>query len=328
VNTRLRFAALGFGILCLLMALSTQTASSQVIRAEARVDSSHYLIGDWINLTVEVEHTGNVTLVWPQLTDSLKSLEVIRQSEPTVVQTGMRIFERKQWTLASYDSGLFIIPALSIPYTQTNDTTKRFVHTSPLFISVRSVPIDTTQDIKDIKPPLSVPLSLAEILPYLLALVGIGAIAWLAYVYLKKRKRGESILPPPPPRPAHEVALEALRILEAERLWQRGKVKEYHSRLTDILRTYIERRHGIMAMEMTTDETLKALTAALPQDGTPVLSTLEEILLRADLVKFARFQPLPEENERSMALARSFIESTKTVQEPETLQQRVEKVEG
>jgi hypothetical protein len=240
----------------------------------------------------------------------------------------MRIFERKQWTLASYDSGLFIIPALSIPYTQTNDTTKRFVHTSPLSISVRSVPIDTTQDIKDIKPPLSVPLSLAEVLPYLLALVGIGATAWLAYVYLKKRKRGESILPPPPPRPAHEVALEALRILEAERLWQRGKVKEYHSRLTDILRTYIERRHGIMAMEMTTDETLKALTAALPQDGTPVLSTLEEILLRADLVKFARFQPLPEENERSMALARSFIESTKTVQEPETLQQRVEKVEG
>lgn len=306
-----------------IWAIGASLVQAQEVRAQASVDSSRYLIGDWINLTLEVEHPGNVTIAWPRIVDSLKPLEVLQHSQPTISQTGMRVFERARWTLAAYDTGVFVIPSIKIPYTRPNDTTKYIAQTSPIPIVVRGVAVDTTQDIKDIKPPLSVPISFAEIFPYLIGILIVGGIAWLVYYVLKKRKRGESILSPPPQRPAHEVALESLRVLDAERLWQRGKVKEYHSHLTDILRTYIERRFTIMAMEMTTEEILsspvlngeRTSVRLTNRDagGSPqnVNETLKEILVRADLVKFAKYQPLPEENERSMTLAYSFVESTK-----------------
>lgn len=319
----------------LLILLFSAATRSQDIRAEASVDSVHYLIGDWINLTVEVEHPGNGTIAWPQIADSVKPLEVIRQAEPTISRTGMRVFERVRWTLTAYDSGMFVIPSLQIPYTRAHDTSTHFVTTAPIPIVVRSVSVDTTQDIKDIKPPFSIPITFAEILPYLIGVAALAGIGWVVYSIIKKRRRGESFLPPSPPRPAHEVAREALRALEADRLWQRGKVKEYHTQLTDILRTYIEHRYGIMAMEMTTDEILKELTAREDSHRVEVggrnwssaFAMLKEILVRADLVKFAKFQPSPEENERSMALAFSFVECTQPASEAEKSDVRTQKSE-
>jgi hypothetical protein len=102
--------------------------------------------------------------------------------------------------------------------------------------------------------------------------------------------------------------LEALRKLEAEKLWQQGRVKEYHSRVSDIVRTYIEQTMSINAMEMTTDAILSACEIkALNQRNT---DELQELLERADLVKFAKFQPLANEHEASMKNAVSFVEST------------------
>jgi hypothetical protein len=111
-----------------------------------------------------------------------------------------------------------------------------------------------------------------------------------------------------PSRPAHEIALEALRKLETEKLWQEGRIKEYHSRMSDIIRTYIEQTLFINAMEMTTDLILCAdQIKALNQRNK---NELQELLERADLVKFAKFQPLANEHEASMKNAVSFIEST------------------
>lgn len=185
------------------------------------------------------------------------------------------------------------------------------VETSPIAIFVHTVGVDTSKDIKDIKPPVSLPISFAELLPYILGVLGIGGAGWLIYYILKKRRRGESILPEPPPRPAHELAFEALRALEAEKLWQRGLVKEYHSKLTDIIRTYVERRYGVLAMEMITDEILSSLPVARLDNE--LKRELRDTLLLADLVKFAKFQPPTEEHERSMRSAYGFVEATRHI---------------
>jgi hypothetical protein len=104
------------------------------------------------------------------------------------------------------------------------------------------------------------------------------------------------------------VALERLRSLQSEQLWQRGKIKEYHSGVTDILRLYIEGRFGFAALESTSEEILTSgPIKSLPEDER---EALREILTRADLVKFAKFQPVNEEHERSLRLAVSFVEST------------------
>ena len=162
------------------------------------------------------------------------------------------------------------------------------------------------------------------LLPYLIAIVIIIGLGILLYYYMRKKRLKEmGIFEEIPSRPAHKVALEALRALESEHLWQRGKVKEYYSMLTDIVRTYIERRFEVKAMEITTDEIMSA--PEIMEIEKPPKENLQEILVRADLVKFAKFQPLPEENEKSLSLAISFVESTH--REPATVETQTNPVE-
>ncbi len=302
---------------CVLLLLGilflSRPAFAEDIRATAKVDSNHILIGDWLRLSLEVEHSAQVRAGIPFFPDTVEGFVVVHRDSPVVKQAGANTLLSLSLTITAFDSGMHVIPPITVPYMVSGDTARHVTATSPIPIMVRGVQVDTTKDIRDIKPPLSIPLTLADLLPYFLALLLIAGVAWLVLYIIKKRKRGESLLPDTPSRPAHELALEALRSLESEHLWQRGKVKEYHSQLTDILRIYIERRFGAMAMEMTSDEILATLSiAALPRE---TVEELREILLRADLVKFAKFLPAPQEHEASYALAVALVESTVPVPE-------------
>jgi hypothetical protein len=321
-----RISILGFRILSVIsLAILLATSSyPQDVRVTAKVDSNHIMIGDWFKLHLEIEHPNNVTIAVTALPDSFEGFEIIKRDQPSSKQTDQRTLKTQEFIVTSFDSGMHIIPAIPIQYTIAGDTTKYLVETSPIPMTVGTVAVDTSQDIKDVKPPLSVPITFADVLPYLLVVVGIAGIVWLARYIIRKRKRGESLILEEPTRPAHEVALEALRSLESEKLWQRGKTKDYHSQLTDIIRVYIERRFRILAMESTSDEILSEfVNGIIPKD---LRDNLKEILVLADLVKFAKFTPVSEENEISLKLAFKFVESTyKEEPEPE-IQQPVEEV--
>lgn len=283
-------------------------ALPQAVSVAASVDTNNILIGDWLMLNVEVQHRGDVTVTWPSIVDSLKDFDVLQAGNVTVEKHRDGVVERVSFVITSFDSGTKVIPSLAFLYSGPNDTASLVASGSPIPIFVHTLAIDTTQSIKDVKPPLGVPLSFAEILPYFAAILGLAGAAWLAYFFLKKRRKGVELLTTASLRPPHEIALEALQALRAERLWQRGKVKEYHTRLADIIRTYIEQRFDVTAMEMTTEEILTV--AALRMFPAKVRDNLVEILYRADLVKFAKFQPLPEEHESSFDAALAFVEST------------------
>jgi hypothetical protein len=130
------------------------------------------------------------------------------------------------------------------------------------------------------------------------------------------RKKGEPIftLKPKIQYLPHEWALMELERLRVKKLWQAGKVKEYHTALTDILRKYIEDRFLLKALESTTAEIIDDLKEVI---NFPVESRmkLSEILTTADLVKFAKFIPAPNDNEKSMEDAVGFITSTYTVKD-------------
>jgi hypothetical protein len=295
------------GIVFSLIIFSSQMLA-QDVRATARVDSNNILIGDWLKLHVELEYPTGAVLHFPAVPDSLQGLEIVRRDSPLVQRNDQRVLESITYTITAFDSGTFVVPPLVIQYTLAGDTTKRNVTTSPIPVFVHGISVDTTKEIKDVKPPLSVPITLADLLPYIIGILVAGGLVWLFLYIKKKRKKGESILPSAPARPAHEVALEALRSLDAEHLWQRGKVKEYHSQLTEILRTYIEKRFAVMALEMTSDEILSSPSVeTLPKE---LREKLKEILLRADFVKFAKYQPSPQEHEESHRLAVAFVEET------------------
>jgi hypothetical protein len=312
-----------FLIICLSLLFSTLSLT-QDVRAVAKVDSNHIMIGDWFKLHVEVEHPSNVTISMPSLPDSLNGFEIIKREEPATKQIEQRTLKIQDFIVTSFDSGLHIIPSIPIQYTRTGDTTKYLIETSPIPITVGTVAIDTSQDIKDVKPPLSVPITFMDVLPYLLGVVGVAGIIWLARYVIRKRKRGEPLIPQEPPRPANEVALEALRSLESEKLWQRGKIKDFHSQLTDIVRTYIERRYKIPAMESTSDEILYGFTEDMIVKDQK--ENLKEILVKADLVKFAKYQPVAEENEKSLTYSFQFVETTWEKEPEPEIQPVVEEV--
>ncbi len=295
-------------VLPVYLVISPATAFSQQVEAVVRVDSQHITIGDWLKAILEIRHTADVKLFPPALPDSLGGFEIVRREQSAVQDMNGSVLEKIPFILTSFDTGMQIIPPISFRFMVPGDTNLHTIETSPLVINVRGVAIDTTQDIRDIKPPLSVPITFAEVLPYIFGAIIFAGAVWLVMYIVRKRRRGERIIPEAPPRPPHEVALEALKSLESEKLWQRGKVKDYHSQLTDIIRVYIERRFRIMAMEITSDEILDGFSGQAI--SSEFVAQLKEILYRADLVKFAKYQPLAQEHEVSLTHAYNFVRST------------------
>lgn len=173
--------------------------------------------------------------------------------------------------------------------------------------------VDTTKaDIRDISPILRQPITRGEIqmLRYLFCgawmLAALIALLWLR---IKHRKPLVIAKPETPPLPADTQALNDLESLRQQQLWQQGKIKEYHTHLTDILRRYLAQAHGIQSAEMTSDQTLEAFRCA------PVCSRESETLLRqvlqtADMVKFAKSEPLPCQHDQSLRNAADFIRAT------------------
>jgi hypothetical protein len=229
-------------------------------------------------------------------------------------------------TITSYDSGSIVVPALVFTYTLPGDTTKQRINTLPVVLMINTVPVDTTKEIKDIKAPLREPITLREILIITSIVVGILLLIFVTIYIVRKLRRKEAIIniSLKPKIPAHEKALKELEKLRAEKLWQSGKVKEFHSILTDILRAYIEERFETIALEMTTYEIITSLKSKVTE--TEELRKLEQILTLADMVKFAKYNPLPDEHDNSLNKAVTFVDNTKIVKMEEEKEEAMPKV--
>lgn len=280
-------------------------AQTKNVAARAWVDSTDYLIGDPITVHVVIEHPKGA-IVQPVLEDTLIGFSLLRRIPPAAqgdnaTATGV--------VVARYDSGSAAVPPLVYFYSLPGSAPDT-VSTPPVAVTIHTVPVDTTQAYKDLKPPLSVPWTLAEIALYAGVILLAAALIYLAYWYWKKRKRaktGEVYVPPP--KAPHVLAYEELAALKEKKLWQQGLLKPYYSEVTEILRRYIERRFAVMALEETTDEILAGLRQQQPANG--VMAETEKILRRADLVKFAKYQPTVPEHEETMTVVYDVIDKTK-----------------
>lgn len=189
---------------------------------------------------------------------------------------------------------------------------EHFVHLSPddsLPLVVLDVEVDTTTaEIRDIAPIIRVPYTFWEVFRWVLLALGIAALALLGWWLWKKWRQGTLSLELTPKavdtRTPEERALERLEALRRRQLWQAGKVKEYHTELTDAVRLFIEEATGIRATELTSDETMEAVESG---EWRVEISLLRNIFTTADLVKFAKSEPLPHEHDRSMGEAVKFV---------------------
>lgn len=190
-----------------------------------------------------------------------------------------------------------------------------------ILLTVRDVPnVDTASaEIRDIADIADEPYTFWEIFRWFLLAIGIAALI-AAIVYVVKRIKAHKPIiemPKAPPLPPDTRALKALEDLRQRQLWQQGLVKEYHTDLTDIVRAYLEEAHSIPSTDMTTDETLEAFTQQLKgivpgQDYDTLYNMLGRMLRTADMVKFAKSEPLPYEHDQSMTDAVALIKTLAT----------------
>ncbi len=282
-------------------------ANAQDVQLRATIDSSAVQIGEWISLRVTAEFSPAVASISPMLTDSLGSFEVLQLQGSPVQAEGSSQSQTWNIRLTSFEAMEGVIPPVVFGYTLQGESTPRYASTLPIPISVRPVEIDPKGDIKDIKPPLTPPWAFEDFLPYgILALI--IAVLGAGYYYYRRWKKQvkepEQFVAQVPP---HEQALFALRSLEEKRLWQQGKVKEYYSEITEIIRTFFEGRFGIIALELTSDEILHQMKSV--PEARAYWKEMNTFFLVADLVKFAKHQATPAEHENEMKWAYAMVRS-------------------
>jgi len=302
-------------ILFLFLFSIVGVANAQSIKATARIDSTNILLGDQINLFLEIEHPKNVEIEFPQLPDSLNQgfIEVLARSEIDTIELDNSEFLKQIQTfnITSFDSGSYrIAPAW---FKINIDGSVDSVPTNGVTLNVYSMVIDTTKGPTDIKMPYDAPLTLKEVTPYILGVILIGAIIFLILYSIKRRKNNKPIFsrPAKPKEPAHIVAIRELDRIKTEKIWQKGKSKQYYSEVTEALRVYIEDRFEIPAMEQTSDETIESFMVNKSLLTNKLFTNLEQTLKLADLVKFAKYKPLPDDDSLALTNAYVFVNDTK-----------------
>ncbi len=304
---------------------------SQSIKVNAVIDSSKIRIGEQTKLDLYVTYDANaqqkLKIDWPSFEDTISgkveiiSKTVIDSTIPDKNNPGI-IQYHQQFIISAYDSGYFAIPPFKFV---VNDDTANPVLTEALFLDVKTVPTDTTDaTIKDIKAPFNEPFDWKWYLPTVYTIGGILLlIALIVYLIIRyTKKKPVEVVEQKPLVPPHILALEQLDKIKSEQVWKEGKTKEYYSAITDTVRLYIEGRFGVQALELTTDEIMRAFKSQVVDALSK--EKLQQLLVLADLVKFAKQIPIEQEHNLALQNAFDFINGTKREEEYEAVEVKSE----
>lgn len=295
------------------------TMQAQEVKFTAKLDRSSIRIGEQANLhlTATYGHNAVSKLSWPLLKDTvIGKIDIVNQS---AVQKGKtdstvksNITESKTIAITSFDSGYYAIPPFKV---FINGDSTKVVQSEALMLQVHTLPVDTTKAIKDIKAIHEVPFAFEDIKIYVLIGIAVLLLGAVIYWLIRRNKiKPIVIIPKAPPVLPHVAAISRLEKLRTEKLWQNGQEKMYHSIISDVLREYISKRFPVNAMELTTDEImLRFRKINISRD---FKDQLYQVLFTSDMVKFAKEQPLPLENEHSLEEAIAFIKNTMPVAQP------------
>lgn len=302
-----------YRLLSLLLICAPQLAGAQSdAQATLSGDPLRMAVGDQSRVFLSVQHDPALSkVVWPVIPDSFGKLEILEKAKIDTVKTGRFLQYTQGLIVTGFDSGEFVIPSFRVAVTPKGGAPYELT-TGQLNILVQTLDVDTTKPIKPIKGIMAVPTSWLDYIWYYIG--GAVLLALILFFVLRRKPKPAPVTPPPPTVPLHVRTLDALDKLEQQGLWQRGEVKEYYVQLTDILRGYIEARFAVPALERTTDE----LTAAARQHAELCrhVDPLHMILSTADMAKFARAQPMPDEHVAALRATREFVSATVPKESP------------
>jgi len=291
-------------------------ATNAAVHVEAKIDSIAMFIGEQVHLTLTVTCPRDAAIQFPSLeprTYLQAGVEIVEVSQADTLHDDNNLVNvSKTLTLTSFDENLYSISGLKVKVNGKEYAANK------LALKVVGVEIDTLH-LDQFFPPKDVqdnPFDWNE----WQGLFGLSVLMLLLVVaccYLVVRLKQNKpiithirIIKRVPP---HQKAMRVIEELKGEKYANADDQKEYYTRLTDALRQYIEERFGFNAKEMTSSEILERLQAA--GDAT-MMNELTELFRTADLVKFAKYSTLLNENDLNLVNAINFIDQTKIEGKP------------
>lgn len=254
---------------------------------QVAVDTTKMRIGEQIQYTLQLKADSTAQVSFSDQ-PIFAPFEILEESAIDTIKAQSHYLFTKKYALIQFDSGAYWLPPQKVVvngFYKTSDS---------LLIQVATVPVDTLkQKLFDIKPIVEVEQNFdaltQSILYGLLALLLLVGLIYIFFFAKKRREERKKKLPP------FERAIKELKALETVTPSLQEEYKQYYSRLTDVVRRYLEEEAKISALESTTDELLLKLEA-LKQSGQlelgrETIKNLKSVLQKADLVKFARSTP-------------------------------------
>ncbi len=296
--------------------MSFAKATAQVT-VESKLDSAGIFIGQRIGLTLEVsaEAGKNVEMPeWDSLQQVVPGLEFVRseKADTSYMNEGKTMLLSKRYYFTSFDSALYLIPEMDVKVDGKSYLSKK------LALKVVTFEVDTlhADSIFGMKTELAPPFDWAEwrlvIIFFIIALLIAALMGYVIYrlknnkPILRRIRTKKHVAP-------HKAAMQKIEQIKEEKIWQSEDSKEYYTQLTDTLREYIKERYGFNAMEMTSYEIIQKLQEVNDEQA---IGELRELFQTADLVKFAKYSTLINENDRNLVSAIEYINQTK-LEEPE-----------
>lgn len=287
--------------------LIVQFVFAQSPSLKTAVDKRQILIGEQLKYNVEARFPSNAyNITWFSVPDSFSHFEVVSRGKIDTIENNGMVICRQTLTLTSFDSGLYAIPSFQINFDPLVDDTTLNLFTDSIPINISYSPLDSTQTFHDIKTIIEV----KNEIPWWIWAGGAALLLLLTVLvyYLVKhfrRRKKPAFLFNSKLSPLDE-AVQSLEGLQKEQLLQKGEIKKYHTRLTDIFKRYLSRKMGINMLNLTSSEVLLSLNdTLLPKIDTALLAGS---LRMTDAVKFAKYSPPIYESESALVNTRTVIQ--------------------
>ncbi len=311
-----------------LLSLLATVGMAQVT-VDITIDSLQLMVGEQTGITLDVSCDAGQAVKMPMYQpghELVENVEVVKVLPPdtTMLNDGKRMQLSQKYVVTAWDSSFYYLPPMEV------EVAGKKYESKSLALKVYTVDVDTMN--LDLffgpKNEMDAPFAWEDWRGAVWASILMVLLMVVAMVMLVSLKTGKPliriVIRRKPKLPPHQVALQEIEKIKQERTWAQEDSKEYYTQLTDTLRTYIQERYKFSAMEMTSSEIIERLTQENDEEA---LNELRELFRTADLVKFAKYSTLINENDANLMTALEYINQTKLETDPSQEQEKEEETQ-
>jgi hypothetical protein len=291
-------------IIAVFVLLLTAFSANSQVSVKASVDRDKILIGEPITLTLQAYAPLGEPVTWFAL-DTIPRFEFISKGKLDTIENVDNKKLEQTVVITSFDSGIVVFPPLEM------QVGARIYFTDSLLIDVAYKNFDPAAEYKDIKAIEEVENNTTDLVPWIIGVVTLLAIAAIVWLMRKKKKEGAGKIAAAPALPPYEQAMDALANLKKMDWTQPTAAKNYYTELNDIFRVYVNRTMDITSLEKTNNELIFQLRQS--GMGKDRFAELSQTLMISDFVKFARYQPAQSDNEQNWEVINTSIKTLNNI---------------